>query len=211
MTYDENYFINIERYAPFSYLHPITQRSDVCKKGVINLIKIKETKYAKRRTEWIFKNIKPNSSLDIGTADGALVKNLLKKGIDSYGTDISKYQINRLKEEFPNRFSYGSVDNLPFNNNSFELVTAFHIMEHVMPSKVTRSIQEIGRVSKKYIVIEHPAEENFHVYVDKSHVSVNSSLKWKNIIIKTVGDRWKIQQFKKATIYKPFFIFLERT
>lgn len=210
MPYDENYFIDIERYAPFSYLHPITQRSNVCKRGVINLIKFKEKTYATKRTNLIINKIKPKSSLDIGTADGALVKNLLSKNIDSYGVDISKYQISKLKKEYPGRFLYGLAENLPFENKSVELVTAFHVMEHVHPNQVKNSIKEMGRVSSKYIVIEHPSQENFHVYVDKTHISVNSSEEWKDIIINTLGKNWKIKKYNKATIYKPFFIYLEK-
>ncbi len=210
MTYDENYFINIERYAPFSYLYPITQKSDFCKKRVINLIQIKEKTYATRRAKWIAENLNPSSSLDVGTADGALVKKMLNKGIDAFGTDISKYQINKLKKQHPNRFYFGKAEELPFEDDKFDLVTAYHVLEHVSPGQIPRSIKEIGRVSKKYIVIEHPSKENFHVYVDSTHVSVNSSTRWKKIITEGLGKNWKIVQYKKATIYKPFFIFLEK-
>src|SRR3972149_2588566 len=210
MIYDENYFLNIERYAPFSYLHPITKKSNFAKKQIINLIKIKEREYAKRRSRWILKNLKISSSLDIGTADGSLVKKLLSHGVDAYGLDISTYQINKLKLQYPNNFYLGSTDNLPFKSKSFDLISAYHVLEHVMPDQVQNSIKELGRVSSKYIIIEHPAKENFHAYVDSSHISIYTSHEWKNIITKILNLNWKLIKFEEANFYKPVSFLLQR-
>ncbi len=49
-----------------------------------------------------------------------------------------------------------SVNNIPLDDNSHDVVCAFEVLEHLPFDKFNRSINELGRVSKKYIIISLP-------------------------------------------------------
>jgi len=70
---------------------------------------------------------------------------------------------------------------LPYEDNSFELVTCFDIFEHLFIEEIFKAIKEICRVAKKYVLMRSPVTGwrgerciADHSYRDKdrSHISV---------------------------------------
>lgn len=62
----------------------------------------------------------------------------------------------------------GSVEHIPFRNNSFELVYFHGLLHHLRnPSKAW---SEIVRVSSKAIVGDEPHRLNMKAYTDPSHI-----------------------------------------
>jgi len=54
----------------------------------------------------------------------------------------------------------GDCFNIPFRDGAFDLVFTCGVLMHVAPEDLTRAAQEIGRVTRKYIlVIEYYSEE----------------------------------------------------
>ena len=88
--------------------------------------------------------------LDIGCGKGFLLYEF-KKGID-----ISKYAIEKSKEEVKESIIFGNANKLPFDNNYFDLVISLNTLHNLHCYDLYESLQEIERVAKnsKYICVE---------------------------------------------------------
>ena len=72
--------------------------------------------------------------LDVGCGYGYLVKEAREfsvggMSIQSFGVDISKYAIS--KSDAKQWLTRGDTCNLPFKDETFDVVSAFHIVEHL--------------------------------------------------------------------------------
>lgn len=50
----------------------------------------------------------------------------------------------------------GSVDSIPLDDNSFDLVCAFQVLEHLPYDRFQISLKEMSRVAKKYVIFSLP-------------------------------------------------------
>lgn len=98
----------------------------------------------------------PSSVLDVGCGDGYLCSVFLGKGINKItGVDFSSKRIEFAKKTFPGiNFMEGSAYSLPVEDNSFDLVTAIEILEHL--EKPGDAIAELKRVAKRHIIATVP-------------------------------------------------------
>lgn len=92
--------------------------------------------------------LKPKNILEIGVGDGVF-KNYVKSNtmIDYKNLDIA---------EDLNPDVVGSIEDISFPDNSFDVVCAFEILEHLPFEKFEKSIKELSRVSKKDVIISLP-------------------------------------------------------
>ncbi len=75
-------------------------------------------------------------------------------GFNSFGIDLSETQIEAAIEFCKNRdlkvnLSVGDMRNIPFDDNSFDLVYEFYSMVHLTKKDTLKAIQEMKRVVKK--------------------------------------------------------------
>lgn len=100
-----------------------------------------------------------NSILEVGCGDGRIINPLVNKYEKVCGLDISKEslkQVKGLKIE-------GNVCDLPFEDNSFDIVLSCEILEH-LPFKVyDKALKEIERVANNYILISVPKNEDLNL------------------------------------------------
>lgn len=92
--------------------------------------------------------LNPKNILEVGVGDGVL-RSYLKNN-----TDIEYRNLDIAEDLRPD--VVGSVEHIPFPDNSFELVCAFEILEHLPFDKFEKSLREIKRVSKKDVIISLP-------------------------------------------------------
>jgi len=96
------------------------------------------------------------NALDIGCANGYLVKALLDQQIDAYGVDVS----DELVQNSPckERLSIANLDEecLPYASDFFSVVTAFDVLEHI--SDHSNILTEINRVLRKdgWLLVQVP-------------------------------------------------------
>lgn len=110
----------------------------------------------------IIKYINNNDSvLDAGCGEGVLSVLIAKNGVKKIvGVDISDPNIKKAKElagegDISNaEFIVGDSENLPFPENSFDVVVSSHVLEH-LPS-FDKGLEEIYRVTKNRAIIAVP-------------------------------------------------------
>ena len=134
-----------------------------------------------------FYNLEPNSKvLDIGCGKGFLLYEFKKlyPELDIYGLDISKYALNNAKEEIKPYLRVGDANNLPWNDNSFDLVISINTLHCLHNYDLINALKEIERVGKnnKYICVEsyrNEEEKANLLYWQVTCEAFNTPLEWK--------------------------------
>jgi SAM-dependent methyltransferase len=68
--------------------------------------------------------------LDLGCAGGYLVAEALRRGFDAFGLEISEHAARMAEEVAPHRITRGILETASYDNGSFDVVTAFDMVEH---------------------------------------------------------------------------------
>lgn len=91
-------------------------------------------------------------ALDIGCGDGRgtyELARMLGEGWEWYGIDISERVIAFARFMAPrNQFEVGDAKSLPYGPDSFDLVVAREVIEHIPPHEVSCVLEEIYRILK---------------------------------------------------------------
>jgi Methylase involved in ubiquinone/menaquinone biosynthesis len=93
--------------------------------------------------------LEPGSKvLDIGCGNGKTVSALINMGLDVTGLDFSPSAIDHCVKTFGGKakFTIAECDRIPFPDNSFDAVTAVHILEHLDDRQLSDTVKEIRRV-----------------------------------------------------------------
>ena len=91
--------------------------------------------------------LEPDSVLEIGIGNGFVSKYLKERDINITTLDFDP-NLN------PDRV--GSVLDIPFGNNSFDVVACYEVLEHLPFENFSKALSEILRVSKSYSIISLP-------------------------------------------------------
>jgi SAM-dependent methyltransferase len=98
--------------------------------------------------------------LDLGCGNGAFLNMLLECHPGRFerviGLDASREALRHVKAEA----IQGSVAELPFEDESFDLVTCMETLEHLSQLDFQRAVGELQRVSRKYILLTVPNGED---------------------------------------------------
>ncbi|MBD5476934.1 MAG: class I SAM-dependent methyltransferase [Lachnospiraceae bacterium] len=96
--------------------------------------------------------------LDIGCGKAHLLYELTQivPGINVVGLDISEYAITHTIKEIEPFLMKGEAQNLPFEDNSFDLVISLNALHNLKIYDLKKAIQDVQRISKgnSYIVVE---------------------------------------------------------
>lgn len=131
--------------------------------------------------------INPKTCLDVGCGRGYLISYLRKFGIEAYGVELSKTAMEMAQEHVRSYIKEGDIVKIPYEDNRFDLVLTFDVLEHLDRGKIKQAIDETVRVSKKHILHKIYTVENewitfFHKR-DFSRVSVFQKKYWQHIFI----------------------------
>ena len=94
------------------------------------------------------------SILEVGCGDGRVTNSICHK-YKLTGIDIDKERI----KSFQGTNIIANISQLPFKDSKFDLVLAAEILEHLPEKIFVAALNEIYRVSKKYVLITVPFEE----------------------------------------------------
>jgi len=101
----------------------------------------------------------PGTILEVGCGEGHLINFIKnKKNVcDIEALDLSEEILNIGRSLYPDiNFIFGSVYQLPYNDNSKDLLIACELLEHL--DKPIAALKEINRVAKKNIILSVPRE-----------------------------------------------------
>ncbi len=100
----------------------------------------------------------PHRVLEVGCGAGELAHLLFPDGDEQYvGVDISSEQIERARNSNPSfEFRTASAYELPFADESFDLVVACEVLEHLERPDV--ALAEIERVGSGHVLVSVPWE-----------------------------------------------------
>jgi len=108
------------------------------------------------------KDLEIKSVLDVGCGEGFTLNKLSEEGIGEKleGVDFLKKAIEIGKKLHPKlTLKQGNIYKLEYKNNSFDLVMATEVLEHLEDPK--RGLRELVRVSKRYLLLSVPNEPFF--------------------------------------------------
>lgn len=108
------------------------------------------------------KKLNISSILDAGCGEGFTLENLRAKNIGKAyeGIDFLKTAIDLGHKIHPQiTLKQASIYELPYKDNSFDLVLSTEVLEHLKEPK--KALKEIFRVSKKYVLLSVPNEPIF--------------------------------------------------
>lgn len=137
--------------------------------------------------------LKPNKILDAGCGEGFSLNKLKENNIGKKleGLEYSKTAINLGEKVFPQiNIKRGSVYDIPYKRDSFDIVVCTEVLEHLEDTK--KALSEIMRVSRKYAIFSVPNEPFF---------MLSNLLRGKNL--KRFGNdeghlnHWTIYSFQK--------------
>lgn len=89
----------------------------------------------------------PRTLLEIGPGDRTVSETLEKRGIAVTTVDIAGDLLPKIT---------ASITNLPFGKDSFDAVLAAEVLEHIRFEDVPRALQEICRISKRFVIFSLP-------------------------------------------------------
>lgn len=98
----------------------------------------------------------PSNMLDIGCGRGTFITYAQDIGIDAVGFDFSEWAIDhpyfRCNREWLK--VHDARETFPYQDNQFDLVISLDLMEHIYAQDIKKVMDEIIRVSKKYIFLQ---------------------------------------------------------
>lgn len=115
-------------------------------------------------------SIKPGDKiLDIGCGKGFQLFEFTQvcPGVDVTGIDVSGYAIQNAKEELADKLHVGNANNLPFEDNSFDVVISINTMHNLHVYDLDKALREMERVGKKHKYI---CVESYRTEVEKANL-----------------------------------------
>src|SRR3989344_4737504 len=152
---------------------------------------IDHSKRFKFLADLISSNFKFSTFLDVGCGMGHLMRNLIKKGYVGNGIEASNDALKKYLKDFkPDNVLLAGAENIPFANNSFDVVICLDVMEHLPKFDVEQAISELIRVSKDIILLTINLDNPYEY-----HPSMFTRWEWqkKFLVNKNIKQAYKIQ------------------
>lgn len=108
------------------------------------------------------KLLKPVSILDVGCGEGFTLERLRKAKVGKKleGVDYLDLAVKLGKKEHPHlTLKKGSIYDLKYKDNSFDVVICSEVLEHIDDPE--KGLEELHRVARKYLVLSVPNEPFF--------------------------------------------------
>ena len=147
------------------------------------------------------------SVLDVGAGRGDFLCYAERLGKKCVGLDISDWCAKRKFCDSP--ILVGDAARLPFEDQSFDLITTFDLPKHLDPGQLVKFLRECRRVTRRFLVLLpssieesdsegiRPAEEDLaghiiHWYADK----------WLQVVYQELGHEFKFMSKAVIDFYK---------
>jgi len=172
--------------------------------------------YFRRATQ--FKKILKNKNvLDFGCGWGGFLKNV-KNAKSLSGVDLRKECINYIQHKLK---KINISDNLNSFDKKFDVITMFHVLEHIPNQVDTMKFLKSKLKNKGKIIVEVPHARDFLILQDElkefknftfcaEHLITHTSKSLKTILLKSGFKNVKIQYFQRYNFSNHLGWFLKR-
>jgi SAM-dependent methyltransferase len=122
----------------------------------------------------------PTSFLDAGCGEGFVANLLLQRlpDLDLTGFDFNPASVEMARQRVPGAtFTVASIFDIPFPDNTFDVVGCFEVLEHQVDPKP--ALAELARVAKRMVILSVPHEPFF---------SLSNAMRGKNWDVRPRGS-----------------------
>ena len=206
----EKYITTNEYYSSLKYKDGVRKASNKSKIKIANVkslnnnfkIPILEDDY--RRTEQFKKNLKNKDILDFGCGWGGFLRNI-KDHKSLNGVELRRECINYIKN---NLKKINISDNINSFDRKFDIITMFHVLEHIPYQIDTLKVLKSKLKSKGKIIIEVPHAEDFLILQEElkefknftfwsEHLIFHTYKSLKSILLKSGFKNINIQYYQR--------------
>ena len=92
--------------------------------------------------------------LDVGCAKGFLVDAFWDSGVLAFGIDLSSYAVKHCPSELVGYLHVGLADDLPFPDDSFDLVLSINTLHNLPRPRLIAALREVKRVSRGRMFVQ---------------------------------------------------------
>ncbi|MBE7473080.1 MAG: class I SAM-dependent methyltransferase [Anaerolineales bacterium] len=123
--------------------------------------------FRKQRTHRLLNLKKSGRILDIGCGRGQMLYEFKKRGWQTFGTELTESKAQAAREEFGLDVLTVPLEACGFEDNFFDVVTLWHVLEHLPYPRET--LREINRVLKKdgFLVVAVPHFDSWEARIFK--------------------------------------------
>ena len=122
---------------------------------------------------------KPTKALDMGCGPGALMLFLNELGVNCHGIDGSKTSKEMAMEEIRDLITISDICNTNIQDGEYDLIICREVLEHLTFKQIKKSIEEMARITSKYVYITtrfHPDPKSIfdistEPEVDPTHIT----------------------------------------
>ena len=112
--------------------------------------------------------LNPASWLDIGCGHNTLIKHIKLYLDDAWGVDFA----------CPSSDQNCDMLDLPFADNRWDIVSAFDVMEHLLPEQIDTGLSEMARVGKRFVFTISYYKALMEINGKNAHPTVWAADKW---------------------------------
>ncbi len=165
----------------------------------VNDLKNENFDFSKRFNELVKQS---KNALDIACGGGTVMDYVNSLGCTPGGIDISEAAIKKVNSKYETKVTYSH--NLPFKDNTFDLVYFLDGMEHIPEGDIEeQSLREAFRVATKYVCHGIALGDSFRDGI-QLHINQKPAESWKQIIgniAKELGWIEDMYYIRNNTVY----------
>ena len=140
-----------------------------------------EQKHYKEANDWI-DYFQPDNALVVGCGLGHRVFTMNYYEVPTQGCDVSEHAIKQAKKVlYPNlekQYKVASITELPYEDNEFDFIICYDVMEHLDLDMVEKAFKEMHRVCKKNIIFSICMTGDPNFRKDPTHKIYRSRAWW---------------------------------
>ena len=122
--------------------------------------------------------------LDVGTGRGETLTVAKAYGHVPHGTEVVPYLIR------PPVIEYAQAHALPFADGSFDHVTCFDVLEHLLEDDLVPALKEFQRVARRTVTVS-ASDKRHNVKGVELHISARPMDEWEALILGTWGGGFR--------------------
>jgi ubiquinone/menaquinone biosynthesis C-methylase UbiE len=126
--------------------------------------------------------------LDVGCGRAETLLHARQHGMDAWGTDI-------VPELIGDQIVEGDICDLPFEDNSFDYVSCYDVLEHLPPGTEQKALDELGRVCSRQLVLTTNDKPSHLPSGEDLHINKRPRAEWQADIL----ARWNDQRVYFST------------